>query len=211
MTTWEPAAIPQVTRVEILLDADRDGTADYRIRDGASGDTMSTRYARWNDVDEAWGDEVITGTTHTADLHSNVRMLGVPLDAIELGEDGGFGFHVIHRGLNEDWLFTPNTDVAPDGALEDGGPRYSFEPLSIEDELVEWTADIAGGELYTQTLSEAAAAMDWLAVYPSDPFGDEAGPAPDHNHARTEHTQPGLPAALVHGIHHAKRWLVGLV
>lgn len=175
VTTWEPAAIPQVTRVEVFVDADRDGAPDYRIRDVAGGDAMSTRYARWDDVAGAWGEEAITGTTHVADLHTHVRTLGVPLAALDMDGTEGFDFHVVHHGLNEDWLFTPSTDVAPDGALDEGGPRYAFEPLGREDDLHRWSWDVDGGSTFASSMTEAAAARTWLAVYPSDTFGDERG------------------------------------
>jgi len=150
LTSWSPAAIPQVTRAEFHIDTDRDGQADWRVYDASAGDAMTTRFAAWDAELGGWGAEASEGTAHVADLHAHGRMLSVPLEALGLTGSSAFDFHVVHRGLNEDWLFTPSNDVAPDGALESAAPegappRYSFEPALLGPLPERWSLVLDGG------------------------------------------------------------------
>jgi subtilisin family serine protease len=139
----EPAAIPTVTRAEVYIDADRDGTIDYRVRTGAGPDGYSVAVGRWDSTTGAVsGDERLIGSLAT-DLHTRVSWLTVPISAIGQADPAPFDFYVINRGLNEDWLDMPTTDVVPDGADQAGGQRYTADPEpAMEPER--WSLAVSG-------------------------------------------------------------------
>jgi len=174
VATWETAAIPQVTNVEIYLDTDGDGGADFRVRDASTGDTMQTRVAAWSVISGTIaGPESAEGTGHVTDVHTRVRQLSIPLSA--LGEDPptAFDFWVVHRGLNEDWApFTPSTDAAPDGADHGVGPRYRFDPAEAMWLPRAWSMHLDQGASIDAPLESAGGerAADLLMIYPSNSF-----------------------------------------
>ncbi|RIL11883.1 hypothetical protein DCC79_03455 [bacterium] len=171
-----PAAIPMVTSYAVYLDLDGDGRADHRVREAAAGSTMRTAFAAWDaDAGAIRGTEAFTGTTHATDVHTRVTLLGVPLAAVGMTEPRAFGFWVVNTGLNEDWLFTPNVDVAPDGAGTPDGPRYGFDPTRLARVPLARSVPVPGGGEAVIGLNVGPGEDDaaWLALYPDDP-GDTA-------------------------------------
>lgn len=187
--TWERAAIPQVTRLEVYVDADLDGEIDHRIRESSAGDAMQVVYAPW---DAAAGAPAATeqgdGASQRHDLHSRVRQISVPLEAIGLQQPAAIDYYVVHRGLNEDWLDVPDVDVAPDGADAPGGPRYRLDPDRASRLPVAWSVEGLEGEAEIP-FAEGPGSVDpaWLLTYARDRLEDAdaqlqvldpSGPAP---------------------------------
>jgi len=171
------AAIPLVSRYEIYLDTDRDGVADHRVREGAAGDRMQTYFAGWDAAAGAVrGTEAITGTRHATDLHTRVSLFSVPIAALGMGAPGPIDFYVVHRGLTEDWLFTPSADVAPDGADAPNGPRYRFDPSRTAPAPARWSITVpAHGRTDVALNGTGDAGAAWLALYPDNRFDGPDG------------------------------------
>lgn len=175
------AAIPQNTRTEIYLDLDRDGAIDRRLRDGtaANSDAMRTWFARWDAAagNIVAGTEHFTGTLHATDLHTHLSVLSVPVTALGMNVPAPFDFYVVHRGLNEDWLFQTTTDVAPDGADGPLGPRYQFDPGAMTRMPASWHLRVPGSGAADIGLVRGSGEDDptWLAFYPDDSFEDAGG------------------------------------
>jgi subtilisin family serine protease len=131
-----PLATAQLTSLEFYLDTNRDGTIDWRLQTGPevlfddNGDVerMRVMASRWDAVaGAATGGEVFAGSLRYR-LFSRVMLVSVDPAAMGLSGPIGFGFYLIHRGLNERWRPGPEFDVVPDGADEPGGARYVFAP-----------------------------------------------------------------------------------
>ncbi len=179
----ERAAIPRVTRYEIYIDADGDGSIDHRVWETLSQGSMTTRYGEWDPEAGAMVEDTESGafTRHATDLHGHVSILSVPAAALGGDEVEVFQFYVVNQGTNEDWLFMPGTrydlvpssDVAPDGA-EDGA-RYHFDPSQAARLPQAWGVDIAGGELLGIPLERGPGEVDfhWLLVYPQNAHDSE--------------------------------------
>jgi subtilisin family serine protease len=173
----EPAPVPHPTRYEIFLDVDRDGTTDFRVRDGSSRGRMRTYWAEWDsESGTVSGSEFVTDTLHSTDLYTYLSMLSVPIERVGMTEPEPFDFYVVHRGLNEDWLHTPSIDVAPDGALEDDGPRYSFSPHGLARIPDGWSIVVpARGTLHLGLAAEGERENTLLALYPDNRFENDEG------------------------------------
>jgi minor extracellular serine protease Vpr len=175
------AAIPQNTRTEIYLDTDRDGAIDRRVRSGTApnSDAMRTWFARWDPVAGAIvaGTEAFTGTLHATDLHTHLSMMSVPITALGMSVPAPFDFYVVHRGLNEDWLFQTTIDVAPDGAEGPLGPRYQFDPGALARVPESWSLPVPGSGAANIGLVKGPGEVDpvWLAFYPDNSFDNAGG------------------------------------
>jgi hypothetical protein len=171
----EMAAIPQVTRFEVYLDVDRDGSPDHRIREVARGDRMQTWFGAWDPIEgSVLGEEAMTDTLHTTDLHTHLTMLSLPTASVSLTDTLGFGFYVVSRGLTEDWLMSPKVDVAPDGALDEGGPTYLYEPGELARTPAAWHIDVDGLGAASVELASRSGSREpsFLAFYPDNRFED---------------------------------------
>jgi hypothetical protein len=134
---------------------------------------MYTFVGEWDPVTaQLVGEEVITGTFHATDLHTHVTTLSAPLDRVGMNGSSTIEFFVVARGLNEDWLFTTKTDVAPDGATMNAGPRYRFDPPTLKRAPGGWSLTIPGGQ--SESIPVVALGGDYdptlLALYPDNRF-----------------------------------------
>ncbi|MCB0217106.1 MAG: hypothetical protein KDH92_10750, partial [Chloroflexi bacterium] len=171
------AAIPRVTRYDVWVDADSDGTIDHRIWETVIGGRVMTHYGAWDAEAGAMveGTESDEAAGHTTDLHSYVSTLSVPIEALGTETPKPFLFYVTNFGTNEDWLFMPGTryervpdqDVAPDGAMAADGPRYFFDADMLARLPEAWSLELAGGESLEVPLSRGPGETDasWLLIY----------------------------------------------
>jgi len=189
---YDAAPVPQVSSYEVYLDTDRDGDPDRRVRTGTqralggggSSEQMVVAVGRWDSQAGTVQDELVVAN-QPADLYSRVAMFGVPISALGLDEPAPLEFYVVHRGLNEDWLHTPRTDVAPDGAAEPGGPRYRFDLGQVAYEPTRWSLSVEAEQASAVELQPGPGgwAHSFLAVYPDNQF--------EWRDAQTSVVQPG--------------------
>jgi hypothetical protein len=99
-----------------------------------------------------------------------VARFGVPLSALGMDAPAPFGYYVVHRGLNEDWLHTPRTDVVPDGGDAPGGPRLGLDPTAPAYVPDDWSLEVPADGKSVVGLRTGPGSREhaFLALFPSN-------------------------------------------
>jgi subtilisin family serine protease len=117
--------IPQQSRFSVYVDTDRDKLPDFVVRDMSSGGAYRSVIQALNDAAQPEG-AAVAGPPVDVDFFSRYIGLRVPIQSLGLtAPDWQFEFWVTHQYQLEDW-FLPNTDVAPDYALDTPAARYFY-------------------------------------------------------------------------------------
>jgi hypothetical protein len=174
-----------MTVLELFLDVDGDGLADYRVRSGpemslygGAPDRGAVAVTPWDGASDVPAGPEMPAGNRTVDLHTHATVVSVPVEALGRSAPFAFRFWARNRGLGEDWLGVPNEDVLPDDAEGPcGGHWLEVDPGDWGGAPATWSVavDAGGGmEVERAAASPSGRVSALMALVPTNPFGRES-------------------------------------